>query len=86
MVVAEVAASDSSGGFGKLVIPAGVSQRLGIAHGELLVLAVREGGALHATRVSDQVEKLKGSLAGVSPARSLVDELIADRRREEADG
>lgn len=64
---------------GRLVIPAEVRAALGLSPGDRLHLEVREG-RLVLERPEHAVDELRRLGAAVSPARSLVDELLADRR------
>ncbi len=68
---------------GRLVIPAGVREALGFAPGDRLHLQVR-GSQLVLERPTDAVSALRGLAADVPRSRSLVDELLAERRREAA--
>jgi len=64
---------------GRLVIPAEVRTALGLAAGDRLHLSL-SGGRLVLERPEDAVQELRGLGAGVPAARSLVDELLAERR------
>ena len=64
---------------GRLVIPAAVRARLGLAAGDHLQLHV-EGTHLVLMRPTDAIRELR-QLAGALPRRrSLVDELLSERR------
>ena len=69
---------------GRLVVPAEVRQRLGLEQGDLLVLQIDEDGSMRLVRISDLVAELRGVFADLDPEHSLVDDLIAERRREAA--
>ena len=64
---------------GRLVIPAEVRATLGLTPGDRLHLHV-SGGRLVLERPADAVADLRGLAARVPRTRSLVDELIAERR------
>ena len=70
---------------GKIVIPAELRRALGIETGDSLVIACEDGKLI--IRTYDQVVKEVQSWVRASlpdDGRSLVDELIADRRAEAA--
>lgn len=69
------------GGQGRIVIPAEVRSALGLIAGDQLHLHVA-GDRLVLERPQDAVAALRGLAAGVPSNRSLVDELLAERRRE----
>lgn len=64
---------------GRLVIPATTRAELGLAAGDRLHLH-RVGSRLVLQRQEDAVADLRGLAAEVPGSRSLVDELLADRR------
>lgn len=64
---------------GRLVIPADVRLALGLAPGDRLHLHVA-GQRLVLERQQDAVAELRGMASKVPQARSLVDELLAERR------
>lgn len=64
---------------GRIVIPADVRRELGLAAGDRLHLHVA-GSRLVLERQSDAVAALRRIGAGIPQARSLVDELLAERR------
>ncbi len=64
---------------GRIVIPAEIRERLGLAAGEQLHLYLA-GGRLVLERPQDAVDELRRFASEVPPARSLVEELLADRR------
>jgi antitoxin PrlF len=64
---------------GRLVIPAEVRAALGLAPGDRLHLHLA-GARLVLERPQDAVAELRGLAAPVSKTRSLVDELLAERR------
>lgn len=69
-------------GHGRVVIPAYFREALGLESGDKVTLILEDGGITRLTiretvrRVQDEVAKY------VTPGRSLVDELIAERRAE----
>lgn len=64
---------------GRLVIPAEVRSTLGLAPGDQLHLRV-EGRRVVLERREDAVAELRGMASEVSKQRSLVDELLTERR------
>lgn len=68
---------------GRLVIPAEVRTALGLAPGDRLHLHVI-GQRLTLERQQDAVVELRTLASGVPQSRSLVDELLAERRRAAA--
>lgn len=64
---------------GRLVIPAEIRAALGLAPGDRLHLSV-SGDRLVLERPQDAVTQLRRLGAAVAPGRSLVEELLADRR------
>lgn len=72
------------GARGRLVVPAGVRKRLGLAEGDTLVLTVEEDDGLRMRRLEDQVKRMQGAYGRRAKGRSLAAELIDERRREAA--
>ncbi|BEP14703.1 hypothetical protein acdb102_30140 [Acidothermaceae bacterium B102] len=68
---------------GRLVIPADIRAALGLAPGDRLHLQVT-GQRLTVQRQQDAVDELRALGAEVPRTRSLVDELLAERRRAAA--
>jgi AbrB family looped-hinge helix DNA binding protein len=67
---------------GRVVIPSAIRKALGIDVGDELIARV-EDDELRITTVKRQIEQAQRLVRKyVKPGRSLVDELIADRRRE----
>lgn len=64
---------------GRVVIPAGIRETLGLAPGDQLHLRL-EGPRLVLERPQDAVSELRSLGRSVPQTRSLVDELLADRR------
>jgi AbrB family looped-hinge helix DNA binding protein len=64
---------------GQLVIPAALQQLLGFEEGDQLVVR-KEAGQLVLEKQNTIKQRLKVRFAGVPKNRSLVDELIAQRR------
>jgi antitoxin PrlF len=64
---------------GRLVIPAALRKELGLSPGDHLTLQL-EGRRLVLQRQQDAIMELRRLAARVSPSRSLVEELLADRR------
>ena len=68
---------------GRLVIPADIRTALGLSPGDLLHLHL-SGQHLVIERQQDAVAELRRLAASVPKARSLVDELLAERRHAAA--
>lgn len=68
---------------GRLVIPAEIRTALGLAPGDRLYLRLA-GQRLVLERQEDAAAELRGLASAVPKARSLVDELLAERRRAAA--
>jgi AbrB family looped-hinge helix DNA binding protein len=71
---------------GRIVIPAGMRQELGLAGGDTLVLSI-ENGELRAVTPDKLLRDTQELLAPFRPGpgeMSVSDELIAERRREAA--
>jgi AbrB family looped-hinge helix DNA binding protein len=67
---------------GRIVIPSAIRKALGIDVGDELIARVEED-ELRITTVKRQIERAQRLVRKyVKPGRSLVDELIAERRRE----
>ncbi|HET7326772.1 MAG TPA: AbrB/MazE/SpoVT family DNA-binding domain-containing protein [Nocardioidaceae bacterium] len=64
---------------GRLVIPAEIRRALGLSPGDQLQLRL-VGQRLVLERQQDAVAELRGLASDVPQVRSLVDELLADRR------
>lgn len=68
---------------GRLVIPSEIRTALGLASGDQLALQV-EDRRLILQRPADAAARLRGMAKGAATGRSLVDELLAERRAEAA--
>jgi AbrB family looped-hinge helix DNA binding protein len=66
----------------KIVLPAAVRERLGVAEGDYLVLEPQPNGTVVVISLKQIVRQAQGVLRDVAPGVSLVDELIAERREE----
>jgi AbrB family looped-hinge helix DNA binding protein len=67
---------------GRLVIPAAIRKALGINRGDVVILRVEED-EMRIMTVKKRIERAQRLVRQyVKPGVSLVDELIADRRRE----
>ena len=67
---------------GKVALPPDLIARLGIVAGDKLILRVEPDNSMTLLLLREQVRKLRGLYAHIAPGRSLVDELIAERREE----
>lgn len=70
---------------GRLVIPAEVRAALGLASGDQLYLHL-DGQRVVLERQQDAAAELRGLVSSAPKARSLVDELLAERRLAAAAG
>lgn len=68
---------------GRLVIPADVRAELGLAAGDRLHLRL-SGRRLVIESQKDAASELRGLASGIPKSRSLVDELLAERRQAAA--
>jgi AbrB family looped-hinge helix DNA binding protein len=69
---------------GRLVLPAEIRERLDIKEGDRLTLRVEPDGTLTLQTAAVYAQGLLGMFKHLAPGRSLVNELIAERRREAA--
>jgi len=69
---------------GRIVLPAEVRDRLAIKDGDWLTLVVEPDGVIRLLTGAVYARRLRGMFKHVAPGRRLVDELIAERRREAA--
>jgi AbrB family looped-hinge helix DNA binding protein len=68
---------------GRLVLPAAVRERFGIKAGDRLTLWVETDGTMRLQTAAAYARSLRGMFKHLAvPGRSVVDELIAERRRE----
>ena len=65
---------------GRLVLPARARRELGIDRGSRLLLTLEEPGVMKLTSAKAAADKCMGMLRGRAGERSVVDELIAERR------
>jgi len=68
---------------GRIVIPAAIRRALGFEPGAELVLRVQDD-SLHIQRLAAAVAEIQAVVGQYAGDRSLVDELIAERREEAA--
>lgn len=68
---------------GRLVIPADVRAELGLAAGDRLHLQI-SGRRFVIESQKDAAAELRGLASGVAKSRSLIDELLAERRQTAA--
>jgi AbrB family looped-hinge helix DNA binding protein len=69
---------------GRLVLPASLRRELGIRTGDRLILSVQEDGSVRLMSARQLAAGAKGMFKDLAPGRSLADELIAERRAEQA--
>ncbi len=69
---------------GRIVIPASVRKALGIEPGTRVTFSLEDGYCVRITTQRRALAKLQGIFEGAADGRSLVDELIAERRAEAA--
>lgn len=70
---------------GRLVLPADVRSELGIEAGARMLLTTERDGSLRLRPYRSVADQGRGLLAGLAPSgESMVDELLAERRREAA--
>ena len=62
--------------------PVSVCELLGLEEGDRLVVIRDPDGTRKLAPLRDQLRKVRGMYAHLAPGRSMVDELIADRREE----
>ena len=67
---------------GRIVIPAEVRRRLGLKEGDKIALTVEPDGEIRLLSFREVARRARGMFAHIAPGRSLVDELIAERREE----
>ena len=68
---------------GRIVLPAPIRKALGVTTGDDLILTLSDGEVRMFTR-REAIRRAQGMLKHLAPGRSLVDELIAERRAEAA--
>ncbi len=69
---------------GRLPLPDSVRQELGLVEGDRFILTISETGVIQLTSLRQQVHSLRGILKNPTPEKSVVDELIQERRRSAA--
>ena len=67
---------------GRIVLPADVRRALGIEEGQELILIVQPGQAEVRVTTRAEIARRGAGMLPLPPQRSLVDELIAERRAE----
>ncbi len=67
---------------GRLVLPASLRRQLRLQSGDRLLLAVEPDGTLSLVSARERAHQLRGLFRDLAPNRSLVDELLAERRAE----
>jgi AbrB family looped-hinge helix DNA binding protein len=69
---------------GRVVLPASLRRRLCLQPGERIILTVQADGRAEIVTARQLAREAMGMFRDVAPGRSLVDELIAERRAEQA--
>ena len=67
---------------GRVVLPAKVRRKLGLREGDRMILVVQPDRSLRLVSLREQLKKLRGMYKHLAVGRSLVDELIQERREE----
>ena len=68
---------------GRVVLPADVRSALGLVAGSRMLLSTERDGSLRLRPYRSVADQGRGLLAGLAPGgESMVDELLAERRRE----
>jgi bifunctional DNA-binding transcriptional regulator/antitoxin component of YhaV-PrlF toxin-antitoxin module len=67
---------------GRLTLPESIRQQMSLTEGDHLILTITEEGILQLASLRHQVKKMRGILKNSEPSKSVVDELIRDRRQE----
>lgn len=70
------------GARGRIVLPAAVRDLLSLKENDCLVLKVEEDGSIRLRSRGASASELQGMLRPLSGGRSLVDGLLAERKRE----
>ena len=73
--------SVSLGEHGEVALPEELRHELGIEPGDVLVVRIKDG-EMRIVSARELVRRARGMFAHLAPGRSLVDELIAERREE----
>jgi AbrB family looped-hinge helix DNA binding protein len=67
---------------GRIVLPSQLRQRLNLQTGDRLIVTVDDEGGFRVVPARELARRLRGLYRDLAPGRSLVDELIAERREE----
>jgi len=67
---------------GRVVLPAPLRRQLGLHPGDRLILTVQGSDRVRLVSAREQARAIRGLFGDVAPDRSLVGELIAERREE----
>jgi AbrB family looped-hinge helix DNA binding protein len=67
---------------GRIVLPAAIRRQLGLAEGDELIVSVLPDKTIRLTSRKTVAANFRGAYKRLSATKSLVDELIADRRKE----
>ncbi|HEU5424043.1 MAG TPA: AbrB/MazE/SpoVT family DNA-binding domain-containing protein [Nitrolancea sp.] len=67
---------------GRLVLPADLRRQLGLKPGDRLIITSDDEGGFRVVSAREVARRFFGIYRDLAPGRSLVDELIAERREE----
>ena len=67
---------------GRMVLPSKLRKRLNLQSGDRLIVTVDDDGGFRVVPARELAQRLHGLYRDRYPGRSLVDELIAERREE----
>lgn len=67
---------------GRVVLPSALRRQLGLRQGDRLIFIPDDQGGFRVVSAREQARRLFGVFRDLAPGRSLVDELIAERREE----
>lgn len=67
---------------GRLVLPAALRSKLGLKGGETVLMTAHEDGSFRLSNLREELKKYRGFLKKNSKGRSLVKELLKERRED----
>lgn len=67
---------------GRLLLPAKLREKAGFKEGDVLVVALDDNSIAHVSSLRQKIRSLRGILKAPGRKKSLVDELIRERRQE----